>query len=97
MWMRKGEVFMKLRGTFTIREVAGEIIAIPVGNTALELNGMIILNPVSRLIWEKLEKGSDVEQILDAMTEAFEVDRQVAAQDLQEILDELSGQGMLED
>ena len=56
---------MKLRGTFTIREVAGEIIAIPVGNTALELNGMIILNPVSRLIWEKLEKGSDVEQILD--------------------------------
>lgn len=88
---------MKLRGTFTIREVAGEIIAIPVGNTALELNGMIILNPVSRLIWEKLEKGSDVEQILDAMTEAFEVDRQVAAQDLQEILDELSGQGMLED
>ena len=42
---------MKLRGTFTIREVAGEIIAIPVGNTALELNGMIILNPVSRLIW----------------------------------------------
>ena len=97
MWMRKGEVFMKLRGTFTIREVAGEIIAIPVGNTALELNGMIILNPVSRLIWEKLEKGSDVEQILDAMTEAFEVDRQVAAQDLQEILDELSRQGMLED
>ena len=88
---------MKLRGTFTIREVAGEIIAIPVGNTALELNGMIILNPVSRLIWEKLEKGSDMEQILDAMTEAFEVDRQVAAQDLQEILDELSRQGMLED
>ena len=87
---------MKLKGTFTIREVAGEIIAIPVGQTALELNGMIVLNPVSRVIWEKLEKGADKEQILDALTENFEVERQVAAEDLREILDELSRQGMLE-
>lgn len=86
---------MKLNGTFTIREVAGEILAIPVGKTALELNGMIILNPVSRLIWECLEKGAVREEILNAVTEAFEVDPREAERDIGEFLNELKKQDLL--
>ena len=32
---------MKIKGEFLVREVAGEIIVIPVGRTALDFNGMI--------------------------------------------------------
>ena len=60
---------MKLNGTFTHREVAGEILVIPVGKTALTLNGMIILNPVSKVIWECLEMGAEREQMLAAVTD----------------------------
>lgn len=88
---------MKLNGTFTIREVAGEILAIPVGKTALELNGMIILNPVSRVIWECLEKGTDQEMLLQTVTEAFEVDPQEAQTDICEFLSELKEQNLIDE
>ena len=83
---------MKLNGTFTLREIAGEILVIPVGNTALELNGMIVLNPVSRVIWECLEKGTDREQLLKAILDRFDVDESVAKEDMESFLSELSAQ-----
>ena len=87
---------MKLNGTFTLREIAGEILVIPVGNTALELNGMIVLNPVSRVIWECLEKGTDREQLLKAILDRFDVDESVAKEDIESFLSELSAQKLLE-
>lgn len=88
---------MKLNGTFTLREIAGEILVIPVGNTALELNGMIVLNPVSRVIWECLEKGTDREQLLKAILDRFDVDESVAKEDMESFLSELSAQKLLEE
>jgi hypothetical protein len=86
---------MKLNGTFTLREVAGEILVIPVGKTALTLNGMIILNPVSKVIWECLEKGAAYEEIFKAVTDSFEVSEQEARSDLDEFIEELRKQDLL--
>ena len=86
---------MKLNGTFTLREVAGEILVIPVVKTALTLNGMIILNPVSRVIWECLEKSVEYEEILKAVTDSFEVSEQEARSDLDEFIEELRKQDLL--
>lgn len=88
---------MKLNGTFTLREIAGEILVIPVGNTALELNGLIVLNPVSRVIWECLEKDTDREQILKAILDRFDVDESVAKKDMESFLSELTAQKLLEE
>lgn len=88
---------MKLKGTFTIREVAGEILAIPVGRTALELNGMIILNPVSQVIWEHLEKGTSLQALVGAVTDLFQVDPQEAEADIVEFLSELRKQDLLDE
>lgn len=73
---------MKIKGTFTLRQVAGEILAIPVGASALQLNGMIILNPVSKVIWECLEKGTTEEEILTTVTDLFDVEPDVAKEDV---------------
>lgn len=48
---------MKIKGEFVLRELVGETILVPVGRTALQLNGMITLNPVSAQIWRGLEPG----------------------------------------
>ena len=88
---------MKINGTFTLREVAGEVLVIPVGETALKMNGMIILNPVSKVIWECLEKGTDVAQILHAVTELFDVDPLEAGKDITEFLDQMRMQELLID
>jgi chromosome condensin MukBEF complex kleisin-like MukF subunit len=86
---------MKLNGTFTLREVAGEILVIPVGKTALSLNGMIVLNPVSKVIWQCLGKGAEYHEILRAVTDTFEVSMEEAAADLNEFLNELRKQKLL--
>ena len=80
---------MKLNGSFTLREVAGEFLVIPIGATALELNGMIILNPVSKVIWECLEKGATEDSVLEAVLDAFEVEAEEAKADIEEFLRQL--------
>ena len=86
---------MKLNGTYTLREVAGEVLVIPVGATAMELNGMIILNPVSKVIWECLEKGTEEAEILKAVLERFDVTEETAKADIGEILDQLRKQKLI--
>lgn len=85
---------MKLQGTYTVREVAGEILVIPVGKTALELNGMVVLNPVSRVIWECLEKGTDLNGLCKAVTEQFDVSETMAKEDILSFLSDLSAQNI---
>lgn len=86
---------MKINGTFTLREVAGEILVIPVGQTALELNGMIVLNPVSKVLWEHLEKGATSDDLVKAVTDLFEVDPEEAESDIAEFLETLRQQKLL--
>ncbi len=86
---------MKLNGTFAIREIAGEILVVPVGETALELNGMIILNPVSKVIWDCLEQGTTAEAILTEVTDRFEVSPEEAGADIAAFLADLREHGLI--
>lgn len=88
---------MKLRGEFVVRQVADNTVAVPVGQTALQFNGMIMLNDVSRVIWESLQQETDLEQIVTAVTDAFEVSREEARTDIVEFLDKLRKIQLLEE
>ena len=86
---------MKLKGEFMVREVAGELLAIPVGQTALEFNGMVGLNEVSALIWKGLQEGNTKEAILETILGEFDVPRQEAAADLEQFLQALRSNDLL--
>lgn len=88
---------MKLRGEFVIRQVVDEVLAIPVGNTALEFNGMIMLNAVSRIIWESLSTGATIDEIVTAVTDKFEVSAEEARADITEFIDKLREINIIED
>ena len=88
---------MKLRGEFVVRQVMDCVAAIPVGATALKLNGMVILNDVSRVIWECLAQGSTVDAIVSALTEQFEVEQEEAKADVLDFLDKLREAQLLEE
>ena len=52
---------MKIKREFVLREIAGDILLVPTGKTALDLNGMLTLNGVGADIWKMLpevENGS---------------------------------------
>lgn len=88
---------MKLKNEMLLREVAGEIIAIPVGKTALNFNGMICLNEVSAEIWKGLQEEQSKEEILERILQEFEVSREEAAADLEEFLQQLRQNDLLEE
>ena len=88
---------MKLSGEFVVRQVVDTIVAVPVGETALRLNGMILLNDVSKTIWEQLEQGADLSQLLRAVTDAFEVSAEEAQADILEFCDKLRKMQLLEE
>ena len=88
---------MKLCEEFVVRQVMDDTIAVPVGRTALRLNGIIMLNDVSKLIWERLEQGTTLEEIVKTVTNAFEVSAEEAEADAMEFLDKLRKMQLLEE
>ena len=88
---------MKLCGEFVVRQVMDNIVAIPVGQTALRLNGMILLNDVSKTIWDCLEQGTTLESAVKAVTDAFEVSSDEARTDILEFCDKLRKLQLLEE
>ena len=86
---------MKLKGEFVLRQIADDILAIPVGATALTLQGMIILNPVSKVIWQCLEQETDMDAICKAMCDRFEVAEEEVRQDVEDFLNHLRAANLL--
>ena len=87
---------MKLKGEFVLREIMDETIAIPVGNAALNFNGMICLNDVGKIIVAGLQANRAEEAILSEILETFDVSREEALRDLESFLSRLAECGLLE-
>ena len=88
---------MKLSGEFVVRQVVDTIVAVPVGETALRLNGMILLNEVSKTIWDQLEQGAELAQLVSAVTDVFDVSAEKAQADILEFCDKLRALQLLEE
>ena len=88
---------MKLCGEFVVRKILDNTVVLPVGQTALRLNGMILLNDVSKVIWECLEQGTNLENIVTAVTDSFEVSADEAQADILEFCEKLRKLQLLEE
>lgn len=88
---------MRIKGEFILREMAGDTVLVPVGQTALRFNGIVILQPVAAVIWQGLGEGLDREQLLERILERFEVEREEADRDLEHFLQQLRAADFVED
>lgn len=94
--MRKDGAVLKLKGEFVLREIAGEVILVPVGQTALHFNGIITLNQTGVEIWKGLQEEKSREQILEELLGQFEVSRETAQTDMEAFLQYLNENGLIE-
>ena len=58
---------MKLKYTFVINEVAGQKVAVPVGEGLEQFNGFIKMNDVGADIFELLKSDTDIEAMVEAL------------------------------
>ena len=68
---------MKLKNGFVLRELAGECVVVTI-DSSLNLDGMMTLNDTARTLWLALEKGAEMDELVDLLTEEYEVDRESA-------------------
>lgn len=85
----------KIKPGYVSREIAGEFLAIPVA-PELDSSNIVILNPVSGLLWEKLQNECTLPQLVKAVTEEFTIDDATAENDIKEFLQMLKESNMLE-
>ena len=80
---------MKICGEFILREVVGEYVLVPVGDTALEFNGVVSLNEVGACVWKQLQAGRNKADMVKRVLEEFEVSEAEAESDIDEFLQRL--------
>ena len=88
---------MKIKNGFALRSTAGEHIVMPTGKNISSFDGAIVLNDVAAFVWEKLTTGASREELLEYILSEFEVSRELAARDLDALIDKLRGYGVIED
>ena len=86
---------MKVDKEFVLREIAGDYIIIPTGKTVLEFNGLITVNEVGVDIWKMLQEEVTFEDLVKGILNEYDVEEEVAREDIQEFLDTLINGGIL--
>ena len=87
---------MKLSEDFMLRQIVGSWVAVAVGPTSVDFNGMLRLNDTGVLLWNKLKDGADEQDLARALTAEYDVSPEVALQDVQDFLRQLEKAGCLE-
>ena len=88
---------MKIKSGFVIREIAGQYMAVPVGERVNDLHGMIALNETGAFIWKLLENEKTEEDLARALTEEYEVSYEEALEAVREFRELLSSDSLLLD
>lgn len=65
---------MEIKREFVLREIAGDLLLVPTGKSALDLNGMLTLNEAGAEIWKMIPEVENEEEIVRRLLEEYEVD-----------------------
>ncbi len=78
------------------REIAGEMILVPIRQNVGDLESIYTLNETAAFAWELLDGQRSVQAIRDQIAAEFEVGVEEAEQDLLELLAQLESFGAVE-
>lgn len=90
---------MKLKEGYMLKEIAGNHVAIPVGQNIVDYKGMLHLNETGVFIWNLLKENITYDMLLEKMIieyEATQDERQILIKDLDEFLETAKSLDLLE-
>lgn len=88
---------MKIKDGFTLRNIAGSDIVVPVGNASKVFNGMITLNDSGAFLWSALQKDTTVDEVVAKLTSEYEVSTEQATADVQKFVDMLRENDLIDE
>lgn len=87
---------MKLKEGFVLRDVAGSCVVVPTG-ADINFNGMISLNDTGKTLWQRLEAEATIDDLVDALTAEYDVDRDTAKVGAERFVEKLRQHGFIEE
>lgn len=88
---------MKIKKGFTVRNIAGSDIVVPVGNAERVFNGMITLNESGTFFWNALLKDTTVDEVVKKVTSEYDVDESKARADVEKFINLLRENNLIEE
>ena len=88
---------MKIKKGFTVRNIAGSDIVVPVGNAEKIFNGMITLNESEAFFWNALLKDTTVDEVVKKVTSEYDVDEERAKADVEKFIEQLRENNLIEE
>jgi hypothetical protein len=86
---------MKRKNSVLLQNVGGQDLLVPLGAKVVDMNGMVVLNPAGRFLWECLAEDRSLDDLVTAMVDHFDVDRETALVDAEAFVGEISRWGLL--
>ena len=80
---------MNIRKQLVKRNIAGDVILVPVGDASLEIKGLLTLNETGELLWDALPEAVDEAALTAALRAEYDVDDATARRDVEDFLAKL--------
>ena len=86
---------MRIMEGFHLRQIAGEMIAVPTGPVATKLSGLAVLNETAHFLFTQLQTEQSEESLVEAMLNEYDTDRDTALADVRAFIADLREAGLL--
>jgi hypothetical protein len=86
---------MKIKKELIKREIAGDVILVPVGKAVVESNGLFVLNELGAFLWDRIPIAQSEDDLVSAVLEEYEVSHETAEMDVHEFVQNLTKLGIL--
>ena len=78
------------------RKIQGELIIVPIRRGVGELNSLFTLNPVGAVLWDFMNEGHTVGEMVERVCDEFEVAATQAQRDIEAFLDSLMQEQLIQ-
>lgn len=87
---------MRINKELVKRNVAGEVLLIPVGKSVFDYNGLMILNETGSFLWDLLPNAESEEDLVRQLLAEYEVSEEEAAADVREFIQKTRELGIID-
>lgn len=87
---------MKIKENFILRKISDSFVVVPVGDAVVDFSGLINLNETGAFLFERLQKGTDNADLVNALLSEYDVPKECAEKDVQVFVNKLREAGILE-
>lgn len=86
---------MKIKSGFLLRPMADAFVVVPIGDTAVDFNGIISLNDTGAFLWKLMEDDTDKKTLLKKITDEYDIDADTAMTHIDKFIQKIKDADLL--